>query len=140
MLSARFISFPRLSQVYFGVSFFGQLRTSEVVAQLKTSADDKSDNTRSHVQKVRVQGTRMRRTHSHAFTRIHCTRTHAQGIAVLSREPSFWWLHDSLLPAVEQLFGSKDFSRMRLLEEVRLWSAPCACFVVCGAPAVVSWC
>ncbi len=44
-------SFPRLAQVYFGVSFFGQLRTSEVVAQLKTSAD-KSDNTRSHVQKV----------------------------------------------------------------------------------------
>ena len=42
------------AQVYFGVSFFGQLKTSEVVAQLKTSLDDKSDNTRSHVQKVRT--------------------------------------------------------------------------------------
>ena len=40
------------AQVYFGVSFFGQLKTSEVVAQLKTSLDDKSDNTRSHVQKA----------------------------------------------------------------------------------------
>ena len=42
------------AQVYFGVSFFGQLKTSEVVAQLKTSLDDKSDNTRSHVQKART--------------------------------------------------------------------------------------
>ena len=43
------------AQVYFGVSFFGQLKTSEVVAQLKTSLEDKSDNTRSHVQKARTE-------------------------------------------------------------------------------------
>jgi hypothetical protein len=49
------LPFPHLgAQVYFGVSFFGQLKTSEVVAQLKTSLDDKSDNTRSHVQKART--------------------------------------------------------------------------------------
>jgi hypothetical protein len=78
-------------QVYFGVSFFGQLKTADVVGVLGGKSDDKTDYTRSHVQK---------------------------GIAVLSREPSFWWLRNILRPAVEDLFAKRDFSRTSMLEDV----------------------
>ena len=78
-------------QVYFGVSVFGQLRTADVVGLLNASSEDKSENKRSHVQK---------------------------GVAALSREPSFWWLHGLLRPAVENLFAHRDFSRVAVLEEV----------------------
>ena len=44
----------------------------------------------------------------------------SQGVAVLSREPSFWWLHNLLLPAARGIFASKDFSRTAVLEEVLL--------------------
>lgn len=78
-------------QPFFGVSFYGQLKTSEVVGFLGVEPEDKTDYTRSHVQK---------------------------GVAIISREPSFWWLHDMLRPAVERFFAGKDFSRTAALEAV----------------------
>jgi len=98
-----------LAQLYFGVSIFGQVKTSEVVAFFGGSSHDKSDNTRAHVQKVCV------------CARQHvCSLLHWECHVFILKSHSLFSFSRSLSPR----FTEKRPTKLRLEIEIQ-WHAEC---------------